>query len=837
MNKELIQRIKEANPIEDVAADYTELKLVGNILRGLCPIHPEKHPSFYIYKETQRWFCYGCNQGGDVIELVMLKEKVTFNEAVEKLAHRKGITLDSEHTSGKEEAKAIAKTRSITLAEYAKAKGFSVDFLKSLGIGHSSGHLEFPYCNGSGEVKAVHRRWGLGGPSRFTWRRGDKVIPFGLERLSEAKERGYILITEGETDTITGLLHGFPSLGIPGASTWKPEWAEYLKDIPEVYIVPHQDQGGEALTRSVGQGFPDRLKVVNLGNAKDLNELFLSESEHFSEIFRQLLDKAELYSPPLGKRPGAEGVEKVTPELQQQVDALLASPDLVDKFLDTVSRLGQVGEENNCVMVLLAGVSRLTDSPVSLTIKGDSSSGKNTLLKRNLSLFPPSEVYFVDRLTAQALFYLRDKDLSHKILAVTEAAGSEESEYGVRIMLSEKELVIWAPVRDKGGGRMSTEEIRIAGPIAFLQTTTKAQLGSAFETRYFSIYSDSSESLTKRVLERQAMEYQGLIQTPATEEVKIWQLALGSLEPKKVIIPFAREIISQLPSTKVRIRRDNPRLMALVEASALLHQRQRQVQVQGNKEVIIGTPDDYALAYCVSSEVFAQTYKELSIGLQKFLEALEQNLSGDQKDGFTARDAVKVTKVNLRTTQRRLDDLAASGYVEVIDSGRGKRTVYSLSGEMPEELYLPPPDKFLNAPPGVAVSQLPSPDTAPPLASFKKVRQTPCRTLSHLANHDKCDTELTRPFPDTSSLSGDQGATLRQSTHSEEVLRTLPDGRVLNWQWCLSTWEKLGKPLVHAGDQDNIEDLGPIFYPEKLSPGRLQGIVTWLEKYSKETMP
>jgi hypothetical protein len=77
-----------------------------------------------------------------------------------------------------------------------------------------------------------------------------------------------------------------------------------------------------------------------------------------------------------------------------------------------------------------------------------------------------------------------------------------------------------------------------------------------------------------------------------------------------------------------------------------------------------------------------------------------------------------------------------------------------------------------------------------------------------------------------------------QPTQDREQLSIphLPDGRVLNWQWCLSTWEKLGKPLVHAGDRDNIEYLEHIFYPEKLSPGRLQGIVTWLEEYSKETM-
>ncbi len=50
-----------------------------------CPLHQDNHPSFYIYTDTNSFYCFGCNQGGDVIKLVMLIEQLPFQEAVRYL--------------------------------------------------------------------------------------------------------------------------------------------------------------------------------------------------------------------------------------------------------------------------------------------------------------------------------------------------------------------------------------------------------------------------------------------------------------------------------------------------------------------------------------------------------------------------------------------------------------------------------------------------------------------------------------------------------------------------------------------------------------------------------
>ncbi|MBA7579244.1 hypothetical protein ES708_21113 [subsurface metagenome] len=61
-----------------------------------------------------------------------------------------------------------------------------------------------------------------------------------------------------------------------------------------------------------------------------------------------------------------------------------------------------------------------------------------------------------------------------------------------------------------------------------------------------------------------------------------------------------------------------------------------------------------------------------------------------------------------------------------------------------------------------------------------------------------------------------------------------PDGRVIDWLWCLSTWDKLGRPVVYAGPGDPFYDLSLYMYPERLSPQKLQGIAAWLEEHSGE---
>ncbi|MGJ9596640.1 DNA primase [Actinotignum sp. GS-2025c] len=97
IKREDIDRVRAAVRIDDVASQYVALRPGGvDSLKGLCPFHDEKTPSFHVRPNLGRWHCFGCGEGGDVFAFVQRAESIDFVEAVELLARRAGIELHYE---------------------------------------------------------------------------------------------------------------------------------------------------------------------------------------------------------------------------------------------------------------------------------------------------------------------------------------------------------------------------------------------------------------------------------------------------------------------------------------------------------------------------------------------------------------------------------------------------------------------------------------------------------------------------------------------------------------------------------------------------------------------
>jgi DNA primase len=88
-----IERVRAAVPLAEVAAERVALATAGRALKGLCPFHAEQTPSFYVYLESGRFHCFGCQNSGDVFTFVMLAENLDFGQALRRLADRAGIPL------------------------------------------------------------------------------------------------------------------------------------------------------------------------------------------------------------------------------------------------------------------------------------------------------------------------------------------------------------------------------------------------------------------------------------------------------------------------------------------------------------------------------------------------------------------------------------------------------------------------------------------------------------------------------------------------------------------------------------------------------------------------
>jgi DNA primase len=102
---ELVQAVRDAVDIADIAAEHTKLRRAGRRSTGLCPLHKEKTPSFSVDSERGLFYCFGCGQGGDAIRLHMLLSGDDFPAAIESLARRYGIPLPTRpsRSRGREE--------------------------------------------------------------------------------------------------------------------------------------------------------------------------------------------------------------------------------------------------------------------------------------------------------------------------------------------------------------------------------------------------------------------------------------------------------------------------------------------------------------------------------------------------------------------------------------------------------------------------------------------------------------------------------------------------------------------------------------------------------------
>ena len=124
IRSEDIAEVRQTARIDEVVGQSVALKPAGGgSLKGLCPFHDERSPSFQVSPAKGLWYCFGCGEGGDTIDFVMRTDALAFSEAVEKLAERYGITLRYEEGSAAPNRQQGQRTR-LVAANLAAAKFF-----------------------------------------------------------------------------------------------------------------------------------------------------------------------------------------------------------------------------------------------------------------------------------------------------------------------------------------------------------------------------------------------------------------------------------------------------------------------------------------------------------------------------------------------------------------------------------------------------------------------------------------------------------------------------------------------------------------------------------------
>jgi DNA primase len=321
---------------------------------------------------------------------------------------------------------------------------------------------------------------------------------------------------------------------------------------------------------------------------------------------------------------------------EENARELLRDPMLLSRFLETIHALGCVGEEDNKILLLLAITSRILEKPVSVLVKGDSSAGKSYLVGK------------------------------HKAVIMAERHGSEASDYSIRSLQSEGKLGYSKSIKKKDGN-WETIDIEIEGPISFIETTTRSHIHPENETRCLAITVDTSIEQTQAIQRMLAQRYLG--KKASGDAVNIWKNAQRLIRALPIIIPFAPDI--KFPSQPVRARRAHQLFLSLIEASALLHQFQRErYNIRGITHIVADIPD-YGIVYQLIQNTFSQTLQ----GPTKNAIELVDFVIGSGGEIASINDLAGKLRWDPKKVRKHIDEAVEFGYIEERESGQGRPTV------------------------------------------------------------------------------------------------------------------------------------------------------------------
>ncbi len=334
LGRDEIEGLRERYPIESVIAQYTTLRQVGRVLKGRCPLpgHRDRNPSFVVYVDDQHFYCFGCDQSGDVFKFLQLVEHLNFSDAVERLesttfrsprpapARRSGIArppLRAQTESPRAPQLSDEQTRILTatttvyhtsllthpaMLDYVLGRGITMETIKRFRLGYATGQDLAIYFRFRGwDLRLAHELGLMNAHGEFFEQRivipelrerrvvyltGRKTVEsqqvkylglpgapkplYGLEWACGSRE---VYIVEGAFDMLTLIQWGYAAVALIG-SHLKAEWMEELEFADRVYIVTDSDAPGRASAQRLASTFGERAIIVPpLANAKDVNEL------------------------------------------------------------------------------------------------------------------------------------------------------------------------------------------------------------------------------------------------------------------------------------------------------------------------------------------------------------------------------------------------------------------------------------------------------------------------------------------------------------------------------------------------------------------------------------
>lgn len=699
--------------------------------RARCPAHDDKDPSLSVFEDADGrpgLKCFaGCTTDAVLAALGLTREDVWRNRTVRQSNRatpprnpKRGAGSDR-CTSEQQQSNTPQRCNGLTLADLAAAKKLPEEFLAGLGLVNDRNRVKIPYFGADGQPAATRYRVSMDTEPRFFWRRGSRVMLYGLERLAEAHKAGWLLLVEGESDCWTLWHHGLPALGIPGKDVWQPGWEKHLAGIPEV--LAWQEPGADSFTERILRDMPHLRVIVAPDGLKDPSAAHLA-GQDVPALLADLRRTA---------RPAADLVRERQDahlrELEAAAAPVLDAADPLTEVRAAMQAAGYAGDLRAPLLVYVAATGRVLHVPpgdllAHLLLVGGPSCGKSWCVYQTRRLLPPEAVLVIDAGSPRALIY-SSEPLAHRALVFSEAdslpAGEDNpAASAIRNLLQDNELAYDVTEKDPATGGYTTRRIRKPGPTVMITTSTRS-LGSQLMTRVFAIDAPDDPEHLRQALAAQAQRETSMESTPEPPPALLaMQEVLQARAPWRVTVPFAPALAAKLSegNPAPRLLRDFKKLLALVKAVTVLRHRRRTQDAAGRW---LATLEDYATVRDLAGEVYASAAGSVPETVRKTVEAVAARLALGATE-VSVTELAEELGVHKSAASRRANRAVRAGFLVNLETEQGRPARLTTGARLPDdESALPAPEALAEAlqrctplqPPATAEQHL---EPAPPLA-------------------------------------------------------------------------------------------------------------------------
>jgi hypothetical protein len=302
-------------------------------------------------------------------------------------------------------------------------------------------------------------------------------------------------------------------------------------------------------------------------------------------------------------------------EIQQRAEELLQDPGFLYRVSAVIGSLGVVRELRNRLIVFLATLTTMFHNPVSVLVKGRSSSGKSNLLRAVLKILPRLMVIERSGMSPKALIFGEEK-LDGRVLYIQEVRAVAVAQMLLRLIQSEGSLTYERT--SMSGPEPGTRVKRRVGSPVVLTTTTDDRIFEDDETRFLSVWADESAEQTHQIL-RAKLHTESQVDRV---ELAAVQLAVRVLLDQKVKVSlpsWLETVLDHMPGD-VRTRRDATSVLNILRAIALTRYFRSGSPKRRKMEVDFS---DYAVAWCLLNDALTHSTSDLPIATGQVIKAAE----------------------------------------------------------------------------------------------------------------------------------------------------------------------------------------------------------------------